>query len=125
MYIISWNVIGMNGLSKKIMLKRKIQQDKTTILFIQETKFSSETLHQIMEKIWKGCQTMEIDATGVFREITISWNPADIVLSDSASCSHVIFASFHILRSNIHGHLLNVYNPQPPKLNLKLLEFMN
>ena len=95
------------------------------ILLIQETKCSSKTLHPLMEKIWKGCQTIAIDANGTAGGISIAWNLIDIGLKDSSSCAHVISACFHILGSNIHGHLLNFYNSQPPDLKLQLLQFMN
>ena len=118
MKIISWNVRGLNGLTKKRMMKRKIQQDKLVVLFIQETKCSSETLQMFMEKIWKGCKTTAIDAKGTKGEVAIAWNLAIIYLRDSSACAHAISASFHILGSNIHGHLLNIYSPQPLELKL-------
>ena len=40
MNIISWNIKGLNGLTKKRMMKTKIQQDKPIVLFIRESKCS-------------------------------------------------------------------------------------
>ena len=79
----------------------------------------------LMEKIWKGCHTTAIDANGAEENISIAWNPVVIELIDSSACSHATSTSFHILGSNIHGHLLNVYCPQPPEIKLQLLQFMS
>ena len=71
MKLISWNVCGLNGPSKQRILKTKIQKDKPVVIFVQETKCTTEVTTQLMSKISKGCLYVTIDARGALGGISI------------------------------------------------------
>ena len=52
MKIVSWNIRGCNHPRNIKTLSRKIKQEKTDVLFLQETKCSYETLMRMGQKIW-------------------------------------------------------------------------
>ena len=95
-----------------------MQKDKLVVLFIQETKCSSEISTKLMSLIWKYCLTISIDARRESRGICISWDSLLVALSNMASSLHTISASFDMNRTNIMDHLLNVYGPQSVGLKI-------
>ena len=63
MKLISWNIRGRGNSRKWKTIDRKIKQESADILFIQETKCSSEGMDKISSKIWKGSLVMALDAS--------------------------------------------------------------
>jgi len=53
MNIMSWNVRGLNALSKHRMLKKIIAQERVEVMMIHETKCDKETIRKITQKVWK------------------------------------------------------------------------
>jgi len=105
-----------------------IQHEKPHILFTQETKCNTSTLVSILSKAWSGCQIVTVDATGTSRGLSIAWNTQHISLTDFHASHHFIQATVHIIGTNIHGHLTNVYFPQDSMQKnalLKSLETLN
>jgi len=94
------------------MLKNMIQQEQPHIVFMQETKCSTSTLASILSKAWAGCQTVTVDATSALGGLAIAWNTQHVSLSDFYASHHFIQATFHLIGTNIHSHLTNVYFPQ-------------
>eukprot|EP00253_Pinus_taeda_P023098 PITA_23098 len=86
--------------------------EKLQICFLQETKCNSSTLGSILSKAWPGCQSVVVDASRALGGLAIAWNTQALTLSDFHASHHFIQATFHILGTNIHGHLSNVYFPQ-------------
>ena len=62
MKLLSWNIRGCSAPSKKILLKKKIREEKPLVIFIQETKFLEESFKSMARKIWKNCEASAIDA---------------------------------------------------------------
>lgn len=79
---------------------------------MQETKCNNNTLVYIHSKAWLGCQTVMVDVNGASRGLAIAWNTHNISLTDFHASHHFIQATFHIIGTNIHGHLKNLYLPQ-------------
>lgn len=105
-----------------------IQHEKPHLLFMHETKCNTSTLASILSKAWSGCQTITVDATGASGGLAIAWNMQHISLTYFHASHHLIQATSHIIGTNIHGHLTNVYFPQdsmPKNVLLKLLETLN
>jgi exonuclease III len=75
MKITSWNIRGMNSLSKQRMLKKNNLQEKEDIVMIQETKCDSENMERITQKIWPGCEAKWIDVEGASGGISTLWDP--------------------------------------------------
>lgn len=119
---ISWNVRGLNGPEKHRMLKNMIQQEQPYILFMQEKKCSTSTLESISSKAWGGCQEVTVDVTGASGGLAIAWNTQHISLTNFHTSHYFIQAMFHLISTNIHGHLTNVYFPQESTQKIRQLE---
>eukprot|EP00253_Pinus_taeda_P016963 PITA_16963 len=65
---------------------------------------------------------MVVDATGASGGLAITWNTQDVMLTDFHASHHLIQATFHILGTNIHGNLSNVYFPQDSGSKRALLD---
>ena len=76
MKIISWNIRGYNHPRKWKTLARKIKQERSDIIFLQETKCSTKGMEKNRENIWKGSRIMALDAAGMVGGIAILWHPS-------------------------------------------------
>jgi len=103
------------------MLKNMIKMEKPQLCFLQETKCNNTTLRSILSKAWPGCQSVVVDASGASGGLAIAWNTQVLTLSDFHASHHLIQATFHILGTNIHGNLSNVYFPQDAGHKIALL----
>lgn len=122
MKLTSWNVRGLNSPRKHRMIKNMIKQERPQICFLRETKCNSDTLRNILSRVWIGSRSVAVDASGASGGLAIGWNPRAIALSDTHASHHIIQESFHILGTNIHGHLTNVYFPQETGSKMALLD---
>lgn len=104
------------------MIKNMIRQEKPQIFFMQETKCNSNALGSILSKAWLGCQSVAVDAAGASGGLAIAWNLQAIMLSNFHASRNFIQAMFHIIGTNIHGHMTNVYFPQDTSNNIALLD---
>ena len=111
MQITTWNIRGCNSALKKRLLKRRIDKDKSGIIFLQETKYLGEELASIAQKVWKGCESVAIDARGAAGGLAILWNPWVVLLSGFLATTCTLSAEFHILGTRIRGFISNVYGP--------------
>ena len=111
MKLISRNVRGCSDPKKWKTLNRKLMQEKTDILFLQEMTCSFEGLEKIRNKIWKGCQLMALDAMGQEGGIAILWQPEVVEISDWHANKFSLMAEFHLLDSDVRGSMGNVYGP--------------
>ena len=111
MQITTWNIRGCNSVLKKHLLKRRIDKEKSGIVFLQETKCSGEDLANTAKKVWKGFESISIDARGAAGVLGIIWNPQVVTLSGFFTTNCSISADFHILGTRIRGILTNVYGP--------------
>ena len=93
------------------LLKRRIEKEKSGIIFLQETKCSEEELKSIARKIWKGCETVATNAKGEAGGMGILWNPREVNLSGIVATPFSLSVYFHILGTRIKGFLTNVYGP--------------
>ena len=62
-----------------------------------------------------------MDTSGVLGGLAIAWNSQEIMLSYFHASHHIIQATFHIIGTNIHGHLTNIYFPQEAGNKIALL----
>ena len=95
---------------------------------MQETKCNSTTLGQTLSKAWQVSQAVVVDALGALGGLAIAWNTQALTLFDFHASHHLIQATFHILGTNIHGNLSNVYCPQDggsKKARLDTIEELN
>ena len=125
MWITSWNIRGCSNTLKICLLKRKIEKEKPRIIFWQETKCSGKDLTSIDQKIWKGCESIAIDAKGEAGGLGILWNPREVNLSILLETSFSISADFHILGTRIKGFLTNVYGPLKAEKKFSFLDSLS
>ena len=71
-----------------------------------------------MSKIWKESLCASIDAKGVSGGISICWNPLIISLTNLSSFPYSISSLFHLVGTNIKGHLLNIDGTQQARIKL-------
>ena len=112
MKLISWNIRGLNSLRKGRLLKNMLMQEKPTILFLQETKCNSLVLEKIAAKAWPGGLVTAVDAQGASGGLAVLWDARVIQLDNIHANKNFIQAIFHIIGTNTHGHMTNVYFPQ-------------
>ena len=77
---------------------------------------------QNVAKAWAGCPTVIVDATCASGGLAIAWNNQHISLTNFYALDHFIHAMFHLIDTNIHGNLTNVYFPQESTQKIKKLE---
>ena len=82
MKIVSWNIRGCNHPRKIKTLIRKVKQGKPNVLFLQETKCSSEVMEKLGQKIWKGCRVIAVDAARMAGGLAVLWKPNTIDLME-------------------------------------------
>ena len=124
MKFISWNIRGCGNPRKWKSLDQKIKQENPDILFLQETKCSSESMDKISSRIWKGCQVMALDATGQSGGIAILWTPQVIDLSNWRANKFSLIADFQHLITGVKGTLVNTYGPSSFAEKQAFLEFL-
>lgn len=112
MKLVSWNIRGLNSPGKQRLIKYVIKQEQPQIFFLQETKCNNSAIANILSKAWPGCHSVAVDATGALGGLTIAWSTQVIEFKDIHATHHMIQATFHIVGTNVYGHLTNVYFPQ-------------
>ena len=122
MQITTWNIRGCKRALKNFLLKRRIDRDKSGIIFLQETKCSGEELASIAQKVWKGCESVAVDARGAAGGLGTLWNPCVVLLSGFPATTCTLSADFHILGTRIRGVISNVYGPPRPEQKPAFLE---
>eukprot|EP00253_Pinus_taeda_P011111 PITA_11111 len=121
MKLTSWNLRGLNSPGKLRIIKNMIKMEQPQICCLQETKCNSSTLGNILLRAWLGSQLVAVDASGASGGLAIAWNAQALTLSDFHASHHIIQTTFHIIGTNIHGHLTNVYFPQEAGNKITLL----
>lgn len=104
------------------MLKNLIQLEKPSLVFLQETKSNNAALERILTKAWIGSRSVSVDALGAFGGLAIAWNPQVLTLQDFHATHFFIQASFHLIGTDLHGLLTNVYFPQDLHHKLEMLD---
>ena len=78
---------------------------------MKETKCSGEELSSIARKVWKGCESIALDARGAAGSLGILWNPQEVHLSGFLASPYMLLDDFHIIGTIIRGVISNVYGP--------------
>ena len=107
------------------ILRRRIENEKLGIIFLQETKCSEDELKIIGEKVWRGSEAIVVDAKGVTREIRILWNPREVSLCDFMAMQLSLLEAFQILGTSTQGILTNIYGPPRAKQKFNFMESLS
>lgn len=112
MKVISWNARGLNSQMKQCVLKNKVQKNKPDIIFVQETKCASSTIHNISKKLGKHMEYMETTSSGWEGGLVTLWDPQVIkVLSSEVTRSLIAIEALVVGNSKTYL-CTNVYGPQ-------------
>jgi hypothetical protein len=65
---------------------------------------------------------MQARASG---SLAITWNPSKIILNDFTTTRNSISTSFHLIGTDVHGFITNVYGPQTSDQKINLLNFLD
>lgn len=125
MKVISWNIRGLNSPRKCRLLKNMLMQEKSNILFLQETKCNSTVLEKIAAKAWPGGLVIVVDAQGASGGLEVLWDAWVIQLNNIHANKNFIQAIFHIIGTNTHGHMTNVYFPQETIHKAEILDTLS
>jgi len=82
-------------------------------------------LEKIATKVWPEGQVTAVDAQGASGGLAILWDVRVIQLSNIHATKNFIQAIFHLIGTNTHGHLTNVYFPQDTNLKAEILESLS
>ena len=85
--------------------------EKPAILFLQETKCSSEDLGNFGKRFWKGVEVMELDTSGVAGGLGLHWNLNLVSMNNFVASRYMLSTCFHILGTSVRGVITNVYGP--------------
>lgn len=88
-----------------------LMQEKPSILFLQETKCNTTILERVAAKAWPGRLVTAVDAQGASGGLAILWDARAIHLNNIQANKNFIQATFHLLGTNAHGMITNVYFP--------------
>ena len=81
------------------------------ILFLQETRCSSEDLRNFGKNFWKEAETMDLDANGAIGGLGFLWNPILVSIHNFVASRNMLSTYFHILGTFVRGVITNVYVP--------------
>lgn len=124
MKLVSWNIRGCNHPRKMKTLARKIKQEKPTVLFLQETKCSSESMEGYSQRIWKGCRVIATDAKGMSGGMAILWQPSRNNMTAGRANTFSVTMDFAIEGRNVKGTLVNIYGPSAFAKKQSILNFL-
>lgn len=84
MKILSWNVRGLGGPERRLLIKEMVKKNKAQVAMLQESKISSMT-EEIIKEVWgrRHVKWICIDADGVAGGILILWDGRLITVSQS------------------------------------------
>ena len=125
MELISWNIRECGNPRKWKSLNRKMRQESSDILFLQETKWRCGGLAKIKEKVWKGINVMAIDAAGQYGGIAILWQPRTVEFSNWWANKFSLIADFCLLDSGVQGMVGNIYGPSCFPKKQSFMYFLN
>jgi exonuclease III len=74
MKIISYNVKSLNAPYKHMMLQKRINNEKPSILMLQEMKCDKITLIWVAQNIWKKCEIVVVEAKDTSGRLAIPWD---------------------------------------------------
>lgn len=112
MKITSWNIRGLNSLNKQRLLKRKLQQEKPDIMFIQETKCTSVQLEAISRKLGNSIKYIDSASHGWEGGIATIWDSRTVEITSMEATRSYIATEFQLTGNSETYLCINVYGPQ-------------
>ena len=112
MKIITWNIRGLNGISKQRILRDYIKVENPDVLLLKETKCAGLEAKTIFRRSWRCCDLYHQDSMGASGGLDILWNPHTVMLNKLFSMTGTLATYFTVTGSTKEGAITNVYGPQ-------------
>jgi exonuclease III len=112
MKFITWNIKGLNGISKQRTLQNCIKMEDPDILLLQETKCAGQIVEAIFIKCWCNYNSYHTDLKGVGGGLAILWNPNSVILNQGLSTLGTLTTHYRSIGSDKYGWITNAYGPQ-------------
>lgn len=65
MKILSWNARGLNNQKKQRLLRKKVVDEQPNMIFLQETKCSSQIMKATSKKVGKRMESVKVERIGI------------------------------------------------------------
>jgi len=75
-------------------LGKLINQEKPTIVLLQETKCDKETMTTLAKKCWNECKVKEVIAMGFSGSLEVLWNLYQVTLENFVEGPNLLSADF-------------------------------
>lgn len=111
MKVISWNARGLNRQIEQVLLKRKVQKEKTDIIFVQETKCASNTIYNASKKLGRQMEYLETASHGWEGGLVTLWNPHVIKILSFEATRSFIAIEVQVIGNSETYLCTNVYGP--------------
>ena len=82
MKVVTWNIRGVSDPHKIKTLRKKLRMEKPTIVFSARNKMWCRGYEGSRKQIWKGSETMAIDAHRMVGGLSILWHPEEVCISN-------------------------------------------
>ena len=112
MKIVSWNIRGMNSVSKRAVIKEVVKSCKGEWLVFQETKMEVIDANIIRSVFpWSQCQFVMCPSTGASGGILIAWNEVNWQKQDEFVGRYSVSVFLKDVRHNTEWVASSVYGP--------------
>jgi exonuclease III len=112
MKIITWNIRGLNGISKQRILQNCIKAENPDIRLLQETKCVNGIEEEILRRCWRHFNFTYTYSKEEVGGLSILCNPTTFILEMAYSTKGAISAHYRALGSSKSGVITNAYGPQ-------------
>ena len=121
MKITTWNIRGLNGTTKRRILKNRLFSLHPDIILLQESKCSPKGTETLKKLVSNSHHCISIDAIGQAGGLLTFWNKRKFFLQNALSTKHSLSIIFNMPDSGQSICITNVYGPQRIQEKLKML----
>jgi len=121
MKITTWNIRGLNGTSKRRILKNRLFAQHPDIVLLQESKCSSKSTETLKKLVSNSHQCISIDAIGQAGGLITFWNKSKFIVQNALSTKHSLSVIFNMPDSGHSICVTNIYGPQRLQEKLEML----
>jgi len=111
MKITTWNIRGLNGTSKRRILKNRLFTQSPDLVLLQESKCSTNGIEMLKKLFAKGFQCTSIEAIGKAGGLLLFWNKNKLFMQNDLSTKHSILVIFNMPNLQQTICITNVYGP--------------
>lgn len=125
MKITTWNIRGLNGTSKRRILKNRLFTQSLDLVLLQESKCSANDIETLKKLFGKGFPCISTEAIGQAGGLLMFWNKNKFFMQNTLSTKHLLSVIINMRDSQQMICITNVYGPQRIQEKFKMLEDLN